>query len=684
LEPERLIELVEKAKQGDRNALEDLYVDAYNSIYRLALRILKKPEDAEDITQEVYITIQQKISDLREPVAFYAWANQITANKCNRFFNKHKGLLRSGSEDEILLSIADDDPENMPDKALDNEATRKIIMEVIDNLPDNQRMCILLFYYGQLTVADIAEALETNENTIKTRLSMARAKIRAALEEKAEKDGIKLWGVPLVLAPIVREAMENMLVPVEVQARMRDNLQTADAEIEYIKGEVEQADIGIEQPSTQFEQAIEPLGGTSGQVGPKLGAEDAIADSAINLATTTATTSGTVLSTKAIMLICGVVLTAAVTATAIFWPQISEVFSPSGDMPGIATELPENEHADTNDTQVTDEPYSDEQLSPTETTETEDNGQTAQRPITNPTVIILPDGNIVIRYTTYGAVTLYPSDVLGLTQNTLVHVIPFVGAEVALNFEQLTLGDEIELKWYSLYISRDGISNYFVVGSEMREIIPLSDGSIGFILDQTFSILRYVDMIDGTRLNTYIWSDGIILHLSPTGCDGIWLVVSNNPEAIAPYQNNPNIETASTWAQEYITRAIDTGLVPLSVRRNYTQPITRAEFAALGVALYEAIKGIDILILPGRMDFNDTNDINAQRMGYLGVIVDIGGNFAPNNTITREEAEVMLSRLADVIQPSLQTTLTFDFLTNDDFTKEQGIIATLQLFDILN
>ena len=58
-------------------------------------------------------------------------------------------------------------------------------------------ICILLFYYGQLTVMDIAAALETNENTIKTRLSMARAKIRAALEEKAEKEGIKLWGSPL-------------------------------------------------------------------------------------------------------------------------------------------------------------------------------------------------------------------------------------------------------------------------------------------------------------------------------------------------------------------------------------------------------------------------------------------------------------------------------------------------------
>ena len=318
MEPERLANLIEKAKQGNKSALEELFMDAWSSIYRLALRILKNPEDAEDVTQEVFITIQQKISGLREPAAFYAWANQITANKCNRFFNKHKGLITLDDEDELLL-VADDDPENMPDKALDDEVNRKIIMSVIDNLPDNQRICILLFYYGQLTVADIAVALETNENTIKTRLSMARAKIRAALEEKAEKDGIKLWGIPLALTPIVREAMEHMPVPIEVQARMQDSIQTADAEVEYASAEPEQA---IENPGDALSQAD-----------PMLGAENVVADSAVNSATATAETIGAALSKKAITLvICAMVCIGAIATTAIFWPQISEVFSRDGSI----------------------------------------------------------------------------------------------------------------------------------------------------------------------------------------------------------------------------------------------------------------------------------------------------------------------------------------------------------------
>ena len=226
MEHSRLVDLIIRAQQGDKNALEELYVDIFNSVFRLALRMVKNPEDAEDITQEVYITVQEKISDLREPKAFYAWVNQITANKCNHILNKYKGIAKFDDEDEILALI-DDDPANMPDKALDDEATRKLIMDVIDNLPDNQRTCIILFYYAQFTVVQIAEALETNENTIKTRLSVARAKIRKALEELAENKGIKLWGIPLPLTPILREAIESMPVPDGLYARIMENIHSA-------------------------------------------------------------------------------------------------------------------------------------------------------------------------------------------------------------------------------------------------------------------------------------------------------------------------------------------------------------------------------------------------------------------------------------------------------------------------
>jgi len=174
----------------------------------------------------------------------------------------------------------------------------------------------------------------------------------------------------------------------------------------------------------------------------------------------------------------------------------------------------------------------------------------------------------------------------------------------------------------------------------------------------------------------------------------------------------PNLHTASSWAHEGITNAIDLGIVPVSLQNNYTNNITRAEFSALAVALYETVTGREIT---ARTEFNDTTDINVQKMGGLGVVTGVGGgNFAPNNTLTREQAAVMLARLAYSIgQPLPQVASTFAdnaqlsswavdavgqiqaagimggvgnnmFSGRGDYTIEQSIITMLRLFEILS
>jgi RNA polymerase sigma-70 factor (ECF subfamily) len=124
LDTDRLVELVGKAMRGDRNAIQTLYLDTYKSVFYFALRFVKNPEDAEDITQEVFITVQEKISTLREAAAFYKWVNQITINQCNALLRKYKGIARLDDGDDIIAMIADDNPDNLPDKAIDDEATR--------------------------------------------------------------------------------------------------------------------------------------------------------------------------------------------------------------------------------------------------------------------------------------------------------------------------------------------------------------------------------------------------------------------------------------------------------------------------------------------------------------------------------------------------------------------------------
>ena len=174
----------------------------------------------------------------------------------------------------------------------------------------------------------------------------------------------------------------------------------------------------------------------------------------------------------------------------------------------------------------------------------------------------------------------------------------------------------------------------------------------------------------------------------------------------------PNLVTASNWAHDGINNAFANGLIPQNLQSQYTQAATRAEFAAFAVALYEAVTGREIT---ERATFNDTTDINVQKMGGLGIVTGVGGgDFNPSVELTREQAAVMLARLAYAMgQPLSSSAPTLadnnnisswavdsvgqiqaagimggvgnnNFAPDGEYTREQSIITMLRLFELLN
>ena len=106
-------------------------------------------------------------------------------------------------------------------------------------------------------------------------------------------------------------------------------------------------------------------------------------------------------------------------------------------------------------------------------------------------------------------------------------------------------------------------------------------------------------------------------------------------------------DSLSSWAEVGVITAITNNLVPRELQLDFTQPITRAEFCSLAVLLYEGFFRRNIA---GRVTFVDTDDVNVEKMAYIGVVSGVGDNmFAPNEMLTREQAAVMLSRLAEAI-----------------------------------
>jgi len=214
-------ELVKSAQTGNITALETLYIEHSKRVYYMALKIMRNKEDAEDVASDVFITVCEKLKELREPEHFVRWLNRITANKCTNAFRKKRNIMAKSINNEEFSEMSEIDfleetnPLLIPEKALDNAETAQILIDIVDGLPEPQRLCVYYYYYEHLTIAQIAEILDANENMVKRRLYLAREKIRKELNRLDEQEGIKLYSsaVPLLLAQAFELTLDGFELP---------------------------------------------------------------------------------------------------------------------------------------------------------------------------------------------------------------------------------------------------------------------------------------------------------------------------------------------------------------------------------------------------------------------------------------------------------------------------------------
>ena len=200
MEKDRIESLINRAQSGDLQAMEKLLEVAHTSVSYQCWKMMPRQEDAEDLTQEVLLAVYQKIDTLKEPKAFRSWLNRITATHCMNALSRNHVDLQF-AEDEDGHSVVDDlevlDEHSIPDKALDNAETARMIDEIVSGLPEAQRMSTLLYYYNEMSVKEIAQIMNVPENTVKSRLNLARKAIKDKVLDY-EKQGVKLYSVSIL------------------------------------------------------------------------------------------------------------------------------------------------------------------------------------------------------------------------------------------------------------------------------------------------------------------------------------------------------------------------------------------------------------------------------------------------------------------------------------------------------
>lgn len=196
-------EMIQKAIDGDDEAIGILYERTYSGVYHTVLALIKHDEDTVmDLVQDTYVKAFQSLGQLQQPEKFKAWVNRIALNKTKDYLKKEKMILFSElspeeSEDLPELEFEDGDLTHLPDHVLDQRETTRLVNEILDTLSHEQRLVVGMYYYKEMSVAEIADALECSENTVKSRLHYARKKIKIKVE-KLEREGTKLYS----LAPI--------------------------------------------------------------------------------------------------------------------------------------------------------------------------------------------------------------------------------------------------------------------------------------------------------------------------------------------------------------------------------------------------------------------------------------------------------------------------------------------------
>ena len=206
-------ELVLSAKNGNKKAFDKLYKLTSNDVWFTCVSLLKDEENAKDIMQETYITAFLKLDTLKDEEKFCSWLTAIATNKSK---NKLKGKVEYQIDDEVLIAKTETDELMLPEEYINKAEKRKVLLQIIeDTLSFNQYQVVLMFYFNELSIAEIAQALEISEGTVKSRLNSSRAKMKTAIEDYENKSGDKLHGVVFVpfFTTIFREQAKSLCVP---------------------------------------------------------------------------------------------------------------------------------------------------------------------------------------------------------------------------------------------------------------------------------------------------------------------------------------------------------------------------------------------------------------------------------------------------------------------------------------
>ena len=170
--------LVQRFRNGDRAAFTELVIRYQRPIYNAAFWVLRKAEDANDVTQDVFLKVAERLDEYDSQYKFFSWIYRIAVNESLNLLRRNK--REEALDEEVDLPAADT---VNPERQVGSAQVSRRIQGTLMRMSTNDRMVLTLRHFSECSYQEIADILDLDEKTVKSRLFEARHRLRDLLKD---------------------------------------------------------------------------------------------------------------------------------------------------------------------------------------------------------------------------------------------------------------------------------------------------------------------------------------------------------------------------------------------------------------------------------------------------------------------------------------------------------------------
>ncbi len=175
--------LIQRCREGEAEAVRDFVQQYENRVYYLALSMLHNAEDAGEAAQDALLAAIEGLDTFRGEAAISTWLYSITVNICHKRIRRQRSIGRLIQAILSIFSLSDQRRAQPEEAAIQNE-TKDALLQAVHCLEDRHRQVILLYYYADCSITEIAGILNIPEGTVSSRLFTAREYLRSKLYDQ--------------------------------------------------------------------------------------------------------------------------------------------------------------------------------------------------------------------------------------------------------------------------------------------------------------------------------------------------------------------------------------------------------------------------------------------------------------------------------------------------------------------